>query len=132
MTASAFKEAAASLFFESDVETLVHTSLHQLEGTTRFTRLVRDVLRWAAEKNLEECVGLIRARYATPDYSQALVNAGFSLVRSARLQSASYLPFWMCPQTHCSSTGMHKSLAWGDGRIATLASSRIDQGDSRC
>jgi ADP-ribosylglycohydrolase len=69
----------ASSFFETDLETLAHTSLHQLEGPSRFARMVRDVLRWSGEKDFEECRALIRSHYATPDCSRALVNVGFVL-----------------------------------------------------
>jgi ADP-ribosylglycohydrolase len=69
----------ASSFFESDIETLAHTSLHQVEGGTRFARVVRDVLRWTADRDFESCRALIRSRHATPDYSRALVNVGFCL-----------------------------------------------------
>ncbi len=52
----------AASFFESDLETLIHTSLHQIEGATRFPRMVRDVLRWSGEQNFEQCRTLIRSR----------------------------------------------------------------------
>jgi len=69
----------AGSFFEADIETLVHTSLHQLEGGSRFARMVRDVLRWTGDRDFEECRAMVRCRYAMPDTTRALTNVGFLL-----------------------------------------------------
>lgn len=69
----------AAAFFESDVETLVRTSSHQIDTNTLVARLIRDVLRWTAEEDIEQCYHRIRLRYATPDYTRSLVNLGFVL-----------------------------------------------------
>lgn len=68
---------AAGAFFETDIETLVHTSLHQIEGASRFARVIRDVLRWSESSKLDECLELLRLRHGTPDYTRALLNIGF-------------------------------------------------------
>lgn len=68
---------AAGAFFEADVETLVHTSLHQIEGASRFARVIRDVLRWRESRKLDECLELLRLRHGTPDYTRAQLNIGF-------------------------------------------------------